>query len=168
MPVRRVAALLALAILLVPGAVRADDLSRFTIGTGIFDVLEQEEESVAFGLEWRPGQRYFDVIAPFAGGMITSDGGALGYVGFGLDFVLADRFVLMPFTGIGLYTDGDGKDLGSPVQFRSGLELGYRLDSGVQIGVSGFHVSNGGLGDENPGTEVLMLQLSVPTGRFLD
>ncbi|HET8727235.1 MAG TPA: acyloxyacyl hydrolase, partial [Alphaproteobacteria bacterium] len=77
-------------------------------------------------------------------------------------------FVFMPFTGVGLYAEGDGKDLGHTVQFRNGLELGYRLGSGVQIGVSGFHMSNGGLGDENPGTEVLMLQLSVPTSGFID
>lgn len=156
--------------LIVPagGAAAADNgaeaLDRFTIGTGLFDVIEQDDTAAAFGLEWRPGVRYFDTIAPFAGAMVTSDGTAYGYVGVGLDFLFGDHFVVMPFTGVGLYSDGGSrKDLGHAIEFRSGLELGYRLDSGVQIGISGFHLSNGDIGDENPGTEVLMLQLSVPS-----
>ena len=161
------AAVVAAAVTAGAATAAAEDIGRFTVGAGAYDVLQQDDNlAAAFDVEWRPGVRYFDVIAPFAGGFVTGERSTYGYVGFGLEFVIADQFVIMPFTGAGLYARGAGNDLGGPVQFRNGLELGYRFDNGSQIGVSGSHISNANIYDENPGTEVLMLHYSVPTGWF--
>ena len=56
-------------------------------------------------------------------------------------------------------------DLGGPVEFRSGLELGYESDRGWRIGLGFDHRSNAGIESRNPGLETVHLRLSVPTGR---
>ena len=144
------------------GAVMAqEDVDRIFGGVGVFDILD-EDTVPAFELQWIPGVRYFDVIAPFVGGFVTTDGAFYGGFGLGAEFVLDDRFVLMPFTGVGLFEDGDGKDLGSVVEFRSGVDLGYRFDYGGQLSVTFTHISNAGISDRNPGTELLMFRFGYP------
>ncbi|MBT5810587.1 MAG: acyloxyacyl hydrolase, partial [Rhodospirillaceae bacterium] len=56
----------------------------------------------------------------------------------------------------------DGKDLGNTVEFRSGVELAYRLDDRARLGVAFHHISNASLSDNNPGTETLTLTFSLP------
>ena len=129
------------------------------------------EETVLFNLEYRFGHRYLSYtdndgldfgIAPFVGGYVGVDGSAYGYLGFGFEVVIDDHFVIMPNTAVGAYTDGDGRDLGSALEFRSGLELGYRWDNEVQLGLALHHMSNAGIGDSNPGTEHLTVFLNIP------
>ena len=149
-------------LLAVPGgAVAQDDVDRIFGGVGVFDILD-EDTVPAFEAQWIPGVRYFDFIAPFVGGFATTDGAFYGGFGFGAEFVLDDTWVVMPFTGIGLFEDGDGKDLGSVVEFRSGVDLGYRFDYGGQISVTFTHMSNAGISDRNPGTELLMFRYGYP------
>ncbi|MHA6345338.1 acyloxyacyl hydrolase [Roseivivax sp. CAU 1761] len=62
----------------------------------------------------------------------------------------------------GLYIDNGGFDLGGPVAFRSGLELGYEAPSGWRYALSYDHRSNAGLYDENPGIETVQFRVSVP------
>ncbi len=60
----------------------------------------------------------------------------------------------------GLHVRGRGRDLGGPVMFRSGLELGVPLGRGVMTaGVD--HRSNAGLYRRNPGVNSLFLSYSV-------
>ncbi|MEO0391669.1 MAG: acyloxyacyl hydrolase [Pseudomonadota bacterium] len=130
------------------------------------------EETLLFNLEYRFGHRYlnytdndgFDFgIAPFVGGYVGVDGSAYGYAGFGFEFLINDHFVIMPNTAVGLYTDGgDGRDLGHVLEFRSGIELGYRWDNEVQLGLALHHLSNASIGDSNPGTEHLTVFLNIP------
>ena len=63
----------------------------------------------------------------------------------------------------GLYASNDGFDLGGPIAFRSGLELGYEMRSGVRLAVSYDHRSNAGLYGDNPGVETVQLRMSFPT-----
>jgi len=57
------------------------------------------------------------------------------------------------------------RDLGSPIEFRSSLEVSRRIVSPVRLLVSFSHLSNGGLTHHNPGVETLMLGLEVaPSG----
>jgi hypothetical protein len=66
----------------------------------------------------------------------------------------------VPFTGAGLYEEGDGKDLGGPVEFRSGLEVAVRAGARWWVGLSYYHLSNAVLYDRNPGEESLVLVVS--------
>ncbi|MFW2544536.1 acyloxyacyl hydrolase [Primorskyibacter sp. 2E107] len=63
----------------------------------------------------------------------------------------------------GLYFDNGGFDLGGPIEFRSGLELGYENRKGWRFGLSYDHRSNAGIYDNNPGIETVQFRVSVPT-----
>ena len=69
---------------------------------------------------------------------------------------------MLPSFAAGLYEDGDGKDLGHTVEFRSAIDLAYRFDNRSRLGLSFYHLSNAHLADSNQGTEVLSLIYSVP------
>ena len=157
----RTAAGMGLLFATVGAAVAEDDVGRVFGGVGIFDILD-EDTVPAFEAQWIPGVRYFDFVAPFVGGFVTTDGAVYGGFGLGAELVLDDRYVFMPFTGVGLFEDGGGKDLGSVVEFRSGVDLGYRFDYGGQISVTFTHISNAGISDRNPGTELLMFRYGFP------
>ncbi|WP_425439904.1 acyloxyacyl hydrolase [Puniceibacterium antarcticum] len=62
----------------------------------------------------------------------------------------------------GLYADNGGFDLGGPLEFRSGIELGYELRSGWRMALSYDHRSNAGIFDNNPGIETVQFRVSMP------
>lgn len=102
-------------------------------------------------------------IRPMVGVEGTSDGAVYGYGGFVLDIFLTPNIFLSPNEVVGLYYNGNGKRLGSVVEFRSTLEAGYRFDNNWRLSASFGHISNAGLGSKNPGTEILSGNLYVPT-----
>ena len=63
----------------------------------------------------------------------------------------------------GLYARGNGFDLGSAIEFRSGIELGIENAAGWRFAVSYDHRSNAGIfGGRNPGVEVVKFRVSIP------
>ena len=64
----------------------------------------------------------------------------------------------------GLYVENGGFDLGGPIEFRSGIEIGYENRSGVRFAASYDHRSNAGIYDDNPGIETVQFRVSVPVG----
>ncbi|MGH7126628.1 MAG: acyloxyacyl hydrolase [Stellaceae bacterium] len=53
-------------------------------------------------------------------------------------------------------------NLGSWWEFRTGAELDYRFADNRRVGVGLYHMSNAGLGKENPGVELATFVLTVP------
>ena len=100
--------------------------------------------------------------------MGTTDAAVYGYAGFMLDIYFGRHIVLTPNVAVGLYSDGDGKDLGSAMEFRSGVEMAYRFDSRTRFGFAFHHISNASISDNNPGTETLTLVLSLPLKNLFD
>jgi hypothetical protein len=103
-------------------------------------------------------------IKPMAGIEYTSEGS--GWVGTGLyyDYHFGNNFFLTPSLAVGLYNDGGGKDLGSVIEFRSQIEVGYEFENASSVSAGLSHLSNAGLDDKNPGTEVLSLYYHMPVG----
>ena len=60
----------------------------------------------------------------------------------------------------GLYSRGAGEDLGGPIEFRSGIEVGYDFGSAGRISLSYDHRSNAGIYATNFGLETLQLRYS--------
>ena len=87
-------------------------------------------------------------------------------LGILIDLRLGDRWLLTPSFGGGYY-DSDGFDLGFHAEFRSGLELTHRFRNGHRLGVVFTHISNGSLGERNPGTETLGLVWCLPLDALL-
>lgn len=150
----------ALAMPLASAPAGAQELA---VGGGIFDVFG-DDTAGEFRLEYRFAPQWWQ-IHPFVGATATTDGGLYGFGGLGLDIDLGTHFVVTPSLAAGLYHDGSGKDLGSPLEFRSALEFAYRFDNRSRLGVVFSHISNAGLEDENPGAESLVLMFTLPFGR---
>jgi hypothetical protein len=138
-----------------------DDPALLSLGVGWFDLLKQENQAADFRLEYRSDLALW-FIKPWIGMELTSDGAVYGAGGLLLDFVLGDHVYISPSVGVGAYARGNGRDLGSTVEFRSQFELGYRFDNRARLGVAFGHISNASISDRNPGTEILTLYLSIP------
>ena len=67
---------------------------------------------------------------------------------------------MTPQFAVTLYEDGDGKDLGGPLEFRSGLEVAYDFARGPTVGLLFYHLSNGDFYDFNPGSNSLVLTVA--------
>ena len=63
----------------------------------------------------------------------------------------------------GLYEKGSGVDLGGPIEFRSGISVGYQNKVGVRMSLSVDHRSNLGIYSDNPGLETVQFRVSIPT-----
>ena len=139
---------------------QSGDPSFLTMGVGYFDIND-DQGAVEARVEWR-GSKLFWHFHPLIGAMGNGDGSLYGYVGTAIDMFFGKRIVVTPSFAVGAYTDGKGKDLGHVIEFRSGIELAWRFDNRMRLGLSFYHLSNAGISDNNPGTEVLSLGLSIP------
>lgn len=134
------------------------DFLAFSVGA--FDVLD-DQTAADFRVEYRSDLRFW-WLYPFAGVSATSDKAVYGYGGFGLEVLIGRSFVFTPNAAVGLFDEGDGKDLGGPVEFRTGAELAWRFDGKGRLGIAFHHISNASIYDSNPGTEMLVLTYAVP------
>lgn len=104
---------------------------------------------------WLPG------LIPTAGAMASSRGVLYPYAGVRADMPLGDRWIFSPGVAAGIYYRAHGKNLGGALEFRSQIELAYRLSGESRIGLCFYHLSNGGVFGFNPGTESLILTYSA-------
>ncbi len=170
-------ALLSLVLHAAPATAGSDDPAFVTFSVGVFDAFDADnirppdwdhntveygDRSLEFGVQYRSDYKLW-IFKPHAGAIVTGDSGKYGYAGLLTDVYFGRRFVLTPSTAVGAFHEGNGKDLGSVLQFRSGLELAYRFDSRARIGLGIYHMSNANLTDKNPGAESLTLNFSLPT-----
>jgi hypothetical protein len=143
-----------------PAAARAEEPDFFAFSAGGFDVND-DETAADFRAEYRSDMRFWKLV-PFLGLAGTSDETVYGYAGLGIDIFLGKRLVLHPNAAFVGYHKGDGKDLGGEFQFRTGGEIAWRFDDWSRLGIAFHHISNAGIYEDNPGTELLVLTYSVP------
>ena len=65
------------------------------------------------------------------------------------------RFITPSFAP-GYYNNGNGKDLGSPLEFKSEIQVSFDLFDSSELGLSYNHISNASLGSKNPGANSYM------------
>ncbi len=106
-------------------------------------------------------------IKPWAGFETTTRLAVWGGGGIYAEVPLGRHFVLTPSFGIGAYGKGNGKNLGSPLTFRSTFEAGYVFDDQSRVTASFSHISNGGVARHNPGTEAFIVSYQVPVAWLL-
>lgn len=136
------------------GPAQGEELS---LNTGTFGVGDTEELFVV-GAEYR-AKPVWEGVRPIVGASLLEDGGNYVYAGARYDWDVADRWQLSPSLAAGIYS-AESLDLGGPVEFRSGLDAGYRLNDDWKIAVGFYHLSNGGIYSENGGSEALLLSLT--------
>ena len=98
------------------------------------------------------------------GASVTEDGGAwLGVGSVGAYHSPNDRWFVEFHSMPGIYFEGSDVDLGGPIEFRSGLAVGYEAKNGIRASLSFDHRSNAGLYGNNPGLETVQFRVSIPT-----
>lgn len=130
---------------------------------GLFEFTDDNYRAPEFGVQYRGRGRWW-LLHPMVGGMVNADDAFNLYAGVGLDLPLGRRALIRLAFAPGYYHQGDGKDLGSPLEFRSSFEIGWRFGDGWRIGLEGYHLSNADLADINPGDGSLVLGLTIPLG----
>lgn len=108
---------------------------------------------------WLP--RFVPAVSPTAGAMATSQGTLYVYGGFRLDLPIGEPWRVSPQWAAGLYYRDTGRNLGGPLEFRSGIELSRRIGARSRVGLLLYHLSNAGFHELNPGTESLVLTYST-------
>jgi len=75
---------------------------------------------------------------------------------------MSRQWLLIPSFGLGIFKDGNDINLGNDLEFRSGLEIAYQFQNNYRAGIAIFHLSNGGISSQNPGTEALVFSVCIP------
>jgi lipid A 3-O-deacylase len=157
-----VAGVLAGALMIASNPAKAEFGGYIAGGLGAFDFLHNNTAGEG-RLEFRFDQSLF-YIRPLVGTFFTNKGSLYAYGGFRSEFSIGKHVLIMPVATVGYYEKGNGKDLGSHVEFKTGAEIDYVFDNGIRVGPAFDHVSNAGITKRNPGEENLMLMVSVPLG----
>ena len=134
---------------------KINDLSFYT---GTFDVIDKEgdDQTTLFGIEHKNPDLFRNTFlgkfSPVSGGFMTGDNSIYLYTGIEGQYGLGRLKILPSFTP-GYYEKGNGKDLGSALEFKSEIKLGLDIFENSKIGYSYSHISNNDWGDRNPGTD---------------
>ena len=127
--------------------------------SGVFDFSDDGKKSTIIGMQHQNENLTRDIflgtISPITGAMVTADSAAYVYTGVQAQYKLGKIDVTPSFTP-GLYSQGDGKDLGHILEFKSEVQVSLNLFENSQLGMSYNHISNASLGDKNPGANSYM------------
>ena len=132
---------------------------QYNFFTGNFDFSDDKQSAILIGLQHQNENLQRDSmignISPITGGFITENSAAYIYTGFEWNVEMG-ALTFTPSFAPGLYHEGDGKDLGHVIEFKSEVQLSYEFSKDSTIGVSYNHVSNASIGDKNPGANSYM------------
>ena len=133
--------------------------TEFNVYTGMFDFSDNGKKSELIGFQHQNENlnrdTFFGNISPITGLMITADSAGYLYTGVQAQYKVGALNIVPSFTP-GLYHEGDGKDLGHILEFKSELQISLDLSKTSELGLSYNHISNASLGDKNPGANSYM------------
>ena len=131
----------------------------WNVYTGMFDFSDDGKRSSLFGIQHQnenlTRNSFLGTISPITGFMFTEDNAGYLYTGVQAQYKIGALNFTPSFTP-GLYHEGDGKDLGHVIEFKSELQFSFDLSSNSLLGFSYNHISNASLGDKNPGANSYM------------
>ena len=133
--------------------------TEFNVYSGMFDFSDDGKRSTLIGLQHQNENLNRDTflgnLSPITGVLITSDNAGYVYTGVQAQYNIGILNITPSFTP-GLYHEGDGKDLGHMLEFKSEVQLSLDLSKNTELGFSYNHLSNASLGDKNPGANSYM------------
>lgn len=145
-----------------------------SVGVGAYDSIVFQEStdtprnrSLDLRLEYRFGYSLLPFMEPYAqfhpwlGVETTIDGMFFGGGGLLADVKLGP-VVLTPSVGLGFWRRGGSKNLGSALEFRSQIEVGYEFDNQMRVSAFLSHISNAGMTRKNPGVNTAGGYLHIP------
>ena len=157
--------LLFFTILITAFSLNADEMksdiknTEFNVYTGMFDFSDEGKRAILIGFQHQNENLNRDTflgnLSPITGGMITADSASYIYTGVQAQYKLG-AINFTPSFAPGLYFEGDGKDLGHIIEFKSELQFSFNVFQNSELGFSYNHLSNASLGDKNPGANSYM------------
>ena len=133
--------------------------NEFNVYSGMFDFSDDGKRSTLIGFQHQNENLNRDTflgnLSPITGVLITSDNAGYVYTGVQAQYKIGILNITPSFTP-GLYHEGDGKDLGHMLEFKSEVQLSLDLSKNTELGFSYNHLSNASLGDKNPGANSYM------------
>ena len=127
--------------------------------TGNFDFSDDKQSAYLVGFQHQNENLNRDTflgnVSPITGGFLTENSAAYIYTGIEWN-VEVGKMLFTPSFAPGIYHEGNGKDLGHILEFKSEVQLSYAVSDNTSFGVSYNHVSNASLGDKNPGANSYM------------
>ena len=133
--------------------------TEFSIYTGMFDFSDDGKRASLLGFQHQNEELNRDTflgnLSPITGAMITVDNASYVYTGVQANYKIGS-LNFTPSFAPGYYNQGDGKDLGHALEFKSEIQLSLELPLESQLGISYNHLSNASLGSKNPGANSYM------------
>ena len=130
-----------------------------SVYSGMFDFSDDGKRSTLVGIQHQNENLNRDTflgnLSPITGALITADNAGYVYTGVQAQYKLGNLNITPSFTP-GLYHEGDGKDLGHILEFKSEVQISLDIFKNSELGFSYNHISNASLGDKNPGANSYM------------
>ena len=136
---------------------------QYNFYTGNFDFSDDKQKAILFGFQHQnenlERNTFLGNASPITGGFIAENSAAYVYTGVEWNYEMGDKIKFTPSFAPGLYHEGDGKDLGHALEFKTEVQLSYSISESTNLGMSYNHISNASLGDKNPGANSYMVNL---------
>ena len=133
---------------------------QYNFYTGNFDFSDDKQKAILVGFQHQNENLKRDTFlgnaSPITGGFITANSAIYVYTGVEWNYTLSDKLKFTPSFAPGIYHEGDGKDLGHILEFKTEIQFSYKYSENTNFGVSYNHISNASLGDKNPGANSYM------------
>ena len=132
--------------------------TEINVYAGKFDVLDDEgdDKTTLVGMEHKNENLFRNTILgqfkPITGGFFTGDSSIYMYTGVEGQYKIG-KLKILPSFAPGYYEKGDGKDLGSALEFKSEIKLGVDIGENSKFSIGYSHISNNNWGDTNPGVD---------------
>ena len=133
--------------------------TEINVFTGMFDFSDDNQASGLLGMQHQNDElfrkSFLGRLSPITGGFITEKNAFYLYSGVQAEYNLG-FLTITPSFAPGYYNYGDGKDLGSPLEFKTEVQMSFDLGESTHLGMSYNHISNASLGNKNPGANSYM------------
>jgi len=139
--------------------------NEYNFYAGTFDVIDKEgdDKTNLFGIEHKNTNLLRDTVfgtfSPVTGGFISGKSSVYLYTGVEALYNLGPLKIVPSFAP-GYYEAGDGKKLGSALEFKSEIKFNFDIFKNSKIGYSYSHISNNNWGDINPGIDNQQISFS--------
>ena len=128
---------------------------QYSLYVGNFDFSDHKQKALLFGFQHQnetlERKLFIGNASPITGGFITENSAAYIYTGVEWNYDMGSKMTFTPSFAPGLYSEGDGKDLGHILEFKTEVQASYDYSETTSFGMSYNHISNASLGDKNPG-----------------
>lgn len=140
----------------------------FSVGSGVYNLFQDRWRTAEFDLEYKfhlkclKSPYHFLEFRPLVGLTTTLKGTVYAYLGINFDLLFYDHLLFAPGFAAGYFYKGQGRDLGYPIEFRSGVELAWQFSDQSRLGIHFYHLSNASIARKNPGEESLVMYYDIP------